>query len=150
MIEAKEPRAGRCGAPALIAAALAACLVLPPAGYFVAGLLQPRSSKDLGEEAVLRRIQPQAQIALAPGSGSARTRTTGQIYQATCAACHDTAAAGAPRRGDRAAWAPRLKAGLDALAASAAKGKGAMPPKGGDASLADAEIRALVEYLTTK
>jgi cytochrome c5 len=56
--------------------------------------------------------------------------------------------AGAPKTGDKAAWAPRLKTGKDALYASVIKGKGAMPPKGGNASLADADIKAAVDYLT--
>ena len=63
-------------------------------------------------------------------------------------ACHASGVAGAPKLGDKAAWAPRLATGLDALAASVIKGKGAMPPKGGNASIPDADIRAAVEYMT--
>ena len=55
--------------------------------------------------------------------------------------------AGAPKFGDKAAWAPRLKAGKDALRASAIKGKGAMPPKGGNASLSDDAVKAAVDYM---
>ena len=55
--------------------------------------------------------------------------------------------AGAPKAGDKAAWAPRLKTGMDALYATSLKGKGAMPPKGGNASLADADVKAAVDYL---
>ena len=49
--------------------------------------------------------------------------------------------------GDKAAWAPRLKTGIDALYASALKGKAAMPPKGGNASLPDADVKAAVDYM---
>jgi len=70
-----------------------------------------------------------------------------KTYEATCTACHASGAAGAPKAGDKAAWAPRLKSGMDALYASALKGKGAMPAKGGNAALADAEIKAAVDYL---
>ena len=52
--------------------------------------------------------------------------------------------------GEMANWEPRLKQGNDALVASVIKGKGAMPPKGGNASLADADIKAAVEYLVTQ
>ena len=55
--------------------------------------------------------------------------------------------AGAPKLGDKAAWAPRLPQGAAALTASAIKGKGAMPPKGGLASASDADIQAAVDYM---
>ena len=64
-----------------------------------------------------------------------------------CNACHATGVAGAPKYGDKVAWAARSKAGVDALVASAIKGKGAMPPKGGLATATDADIRAAVEYM---
>ena len=61
-------------------------------------------------------------------------------------ACHASGVAGAPKFGDKAAWAPRIQTGLDALTTSAIKGKGAMPPKGGTAA-PDAEIKAVVAYM---
>ncbi|MDK2124780.1 c-type cytochrome [Parachitinimonas caeni] len=69
-----------------------------------------------------------------------------EIYESTCVACHGTGAAGAPKFGDKAAWTPRLKAGLDSLIASATQGKGAMPPKGGFAG-SDEEFKAAVSYM---
>ena len=56
--------------------------------------------------------------------------------------------ANAPKLGDKAAWAPRLAAGVDGLTASAIKGKGAMPPKGGTAA-SDADIKAVVAYMVS-
>lgn len=145
--QAESAVGGRSGA-ALIAGALAACLIVPSAGYFIAGFLAARQSGDLSEEAVARRIQPLAQVELAGPVAATAKKTAEQIYQGICAACHEAGVAGAPKRGDKAAWAPRLAAGLDGLAASAIKGKGAMPPKGGDTSIADADIRAVVAYMT--
>lgn len=69
------------------------------------------------------------------------------VYEATCAACHATGAAGAPKFGDKAAWAPRIKAGVAALHTSALKGKNIMPPKGGNASLPDADVIAAADYM---
>jgi cytochrome c5 len=69
------------------------------------------------------------------------------IFEANCAACHGTGVAGAPKLGDKAAWAPRLKQGMDTLHQSALKGKGAMPPKGGNMALPDADVMAAVDYL---
>ncbi len=68
------------------------------------------------------------------------------VYKQACAACHASGAAGAPKSGDKAAWAPRIKKGEEALVASALKGIGIMPPKGGNASLTEAQIRAAVAY----
>jgi cytochrome c oxidase subunit 2 len=68
-------------------------------------------------------------------------------YDSICMACHSTGAAGAPKFGDKAAWAPRLAQGKNALYASALKGKGAMPPKGGNAALADDSVKAAVDYM---
>jgi mono/diheme cytochrome c family protein len=68
------------------------------------------------------------------------------VYKQACSACHAVGAAGAPKSGDKAAWAPRIKKGEDALVASAIKGIGNMPPKGGNPSLTDAQIRAAVAY----
>jgi cytochrome c5 len=69
------------------------------------------------------------------------------VYTQTCAACHASGVAGAPKLGDRVAWAERLKAGEGGLITSVLKGKGAMPPKGGNASLSDADVRAAVDYM---
>ena len=71
-----------------------------------------------------------------------------KTYDTICMACHATGAAGAPKLGDKAAWAPRLKTGAEALYASVLKGKGAMPAKGGNPALSDAEIKASVDYMT--
>lgn len=69
------------------------------------------------------------------------------VYDTTCAACHAAGVAGAPKAGDKAAWAPRIKTGTNALYGAALKGKNAMPPKGGNASLTDADVKAAVDYL---
>ena len=69
------------------------------------------------------------------------------IYDKSCAGCHDKGIAGALKLSDKAKWAPLIKQGVDALTASVIKGKGVMPPKGGAASLSDADIKASVEYI---
>ena len=73
-----------------------------------------------------------------------------QIYRQACAFCHDKGIAGAPKTGDAVAWAPRLAQGMDGLYASALRGKGAMPAKGGNPSLADADVKAAVDYLAAQ
>lgn len=72
------------------------------------------------------------------------------IFDATCTACHSTGVAGAPKIGDAAAWGPRIKNGPQALYASALKGKNAMPARGGNANLSDAEVQAAVNYIISQ
>lgn len=78
---------------------------------------------------------------------SAREPYTGeQVLERACNACHATGVLGAPKEGDKAAWAARSAAagGLDGLAASAIKGKNSMPPRGGNPDLSDEEIKAAI------
>ncbi|MBE0622680.1 MAG: cytochrome c5 family protein [Burkholderiales bacterium] len=98
------------------------------------------------EKAAVAAAAPETAAAAAPASASDKIDGK-KIYDTTCMACHATGVAGAPKAGDKAAWAPRLKTGMNALYANALKGKGAMPPKGGNAALADAEVKAAVDYL---
>jgi cytochrome c5 len=69
------------------------------------------------------------------------------VFDQTCAVCHGAGIAGAPKAGDKEAWAPRLKQGIDTLHQSALHGKGAMPAKGGNTSLSDADVQAAVDYM---
>ena len=73
-----------------------------------------------------------------------------EVYLQACAACHGTGLAGAPKFGDRAAWAPRIAHGIDHLTASVVQGKGNMPARGGQAGLNDKDIRAAVGYMMEK
>ena len=84
-----------------------------------------------------------APVAVKAGAGEA-------LYKQACTACHVAGVAGAPKSGDKAAWAPRIKLGIDALTASVIKGKGAMPARGAAAAASDAEIRAAVEYMVSQ
>ena len=70
-----------------------------------------------------------------------------QVVRAQCSKCHQTGVGGAPKIGDRAAWVPRLKQGIDPLVRSAINGHGGMPPRGGLASLTDSEIRSAIVYM---
>ena len=64
-----------------------------------------------------------------------------------CATCHQTGEGGAPRIGDRSAWIPRIKQGLDSVVRSAINGHGGMPARGGQADLTDAELRSAIVYM---
>ena len=93
--------------------------------------------------------KPQAAAPAATASAKADASKGKAVYEANCVACHAAGVAGAPKAGDKAAWAPRIKSGMDALYTSSLKGKNAMPPKGGNVSLADADVKAAVDYLVS-
>lgn len=118
-------------APAAAAPAPAAEAAAPPPASVVAAL------------AAANKAAPAAagNAPAAAGAGEA-------LYKQACVACHAAGVANAPKFGDKAAWAPRIKTGLDALTANVIKGKGAMPPKGGSTA-ADADIRSAVEYMVS-
>ena len=83
----------------------------------------------------------------APVKLAAADLTVGEaLYKQACVACHAAGVAGSPKFGDKAAWAPRIQTGIEALTASVIKGKGAMPPKGGSAA-SDADIHSAVVYM---
>ncbi len=86
-----------------------------------------------------------AAVAAMVAAGQVAAADGKAVYDKSCAGCHS---AMQPKLGDKAAWAPRLKQGAAALTASAVKGKGVMPPKGGAAS--EADVKAAVEYMIGK
>ncbi len=119
--EPAAPAAAAPAAPAAAAPAVAVVAAAPPANIPAAA--------------------PAAAVKVAASAGAGEA-----LYKQACVACHAASVAGSPKFGDKAAWAPRIKTGVDALTASVIKGKGAMPPKGGSAA-SDADIRAAVEFM---
>jgi cytochrome c oxidase subunit 2 len=96
-----------------------------------------------GEKAKMPKPEP-VQVAAAAPAAPTDGKT---VYDTACNVCHGAGVAGAPKMGDKAAWATRLKQGKDTLYASAIKGKGAMPPKGGNTALSDDAVKAAVEHM---
>jgi cytochrome c5 len=83
-------------------------------------------------------------------SRPAAPRTGEQIVTAQCAKCHEKGLHNAPKIGDRDAWIPRMKNGLDVLVRSAINGHGGMPARGGVADLTDAEMKDAISYMFNK
>lgn len=111
---------------------------------------RPAAGSDaLTEQAIAERLQPVGRIVVRNLSDPAAMKTGEQVYGAQCAACHTAGVAGAPKLGDEAAWAPRIKTGYEALLTSALKGKNAMPAQGGG-EYSDYEIGRAVVHLVNQ
>ena len=108
------------------------------------GAMLPRAGNSALSDADIRAaveyIVSQAGAAAVAADGK-------EIYSKACAVCHTVLP---PKFGDKAAWAPRIASGTDALVASVIKGKGAMLPRAGNSALSDADIRAAVEYIVSQ
>jgi cytochrome c5 len=88
-----------------------------------------------------------AAVAVAAVGGAASAGKGKALYDSACTACHTAGVAGAPKFGDKAAWAPLAKEGVKHLVETVIKGQGAMPPKGGRPDATEADITAAVEYM---
>ena len=144
---------------------------------FAIGSYGARSMKNdprMSAERVAERIAPVAQVAIDPNAPAApaaapaapmaapmaipppaaaqKTAAAGNAagkksFEAVCTACHTAGVMGAPKFGDKAAWAPRIAQGKDTLYSAALHGLRAMPAKGGNPSLSDADVKAAVDYM---
>jgi cytochrome c5 len=111
---------------------------------------RPAAGSDgLTAEATAKRIHPVATVKINDPNDMTSLKTGEQVFQAQCTACHTSGAAGAPKVGDAAAWAPRIAQGFEALLNSAIKGKGAMGAQGGG-DYRDIEVARAVVYLANK
>ncbi len=107
------------------------------------------------QAAIEESIKPVGQVNVgsvpAPAPAAETAAVDGEsVFKGTCSACHATGAAGAPKVGDKAAWAPRIKQGIDTLLKHATGGYKAMPPRGGNASLSDEAVKAAIKYMVSK
>ena len=73
-----------------------------------------------------------------------------QVYAANCLSCHGAGVLGAPKFGDKTLWGPRIAQGIDTLHTNALNGIRMMPPKGGNATLKDEDVKAAVDYMVSK
>jgi len=161
--------------PSKLAAIAAASLILPlglvVVAYFgIEQVLDRREqSAALTPERIARNLRPVGEVysgdtgraklaaaaeaaaaAAAPVLATAAASPGETIYGGLCMSCHVSGAAGAPMLTDAAAWAPRLVQGEDLLVQHVITGKGAMPPRGGNPALSDADIRLAVQFMIGK
>ena len=111
----------------------------------------PVAAAPAAATAPVAAATPVAAAATVAAAAPAKAEAGGAVpalYTQMCQTCHAAGVAGAPKLGDKAAWAPRLALGIDGLTASAIKGKNAMPPKGGSTA-SEAEIKTVVAYMVS-
>ncbi|MEO8133746.1 MAG: c-type cytochrome [Betaproteobacteria bacterium] len=118
----------------------------PAAAAVAAAMPAPAASTSAAPAMAAAAASTSAAPAMA-AAGAGKGKAT---YDATCMVCHATGVAGAPKLGDKALWAPRIATGIEALYASSLKGKNAMPPKGGNVALPDADVKAAVDYMVAQ
>lgn len=109
-------------------------------------------SGGMSAEAVTQRIAPVAHVEVRDANAPHVYQTGEQLFKAVCSACHATGAAGAPKVGNSADWAPRIAQGFPTLLKTALAGKGAMPPRGGTnpADVSDYEIARAIVYMANQ
>jgi cytochrome c5 len=113
-----------------------------------------REDTGATEAQVLARIKPVGEVTLA-GATSARASMSGeQVFQAVCKTCHEPGIAGAPKVGDKAAWAGPIKKGYETLVQHALNGfqepGKVMPPRGGNPDLSDVEVASALVYMANR
>ena len=106
------------------------------------------------EAMVLARIKPVGEVTLAGASGARASMGGEQVFQAVCKTCHEAGIAGAPKVGDKAAWAGPIKKGYETLVQHALNGfqepGKVMPPRGGNPDLSDVEVERAVVYMANR
>lgn len=119
-----------------------------PAAAAPAAAPAPAAAAAAAPAAAAPAAAAAAPAAGAPQQASATVNPAGEkLYKSVCFACHATGVANAPKFGDKAAWEPYIKTGMDAMVKVAMQGKPPMPPKGGAANASEDDIRAAVQYM---
>lgn len=117
------------------------------------------SGNTMAEKAVQERIAPVGMVNVGSAAASAGEAGAGSpagagrsgkdVIAASCGGCHLAGVAGAPKIGDKAAWAPRFANGMDALLSSVVHGKGIMPPRGGG-DFSDDELKGAIKEMLSE
>lgn len=127
------------------------CIVLL-VQYVTTGTRAGAGSTGQSPEAIAERIRPVADVGFTLKDVNApKVLMAGaDVYKASCAACHGSGAAGAPKLGDAGAWSARISQGYDTLVKHAIEGLRAMPPKGGNPDLDNVEVARAVVYMANE
>lgn len=143
----KEADAAAADAAPAVAAAPAATAAAAPAPAPAPATASGAAPAAAPAPATAAAPAAAAPAAAAPQQAAAVNPAGEKLYKSVCFACHATGVANAPKFGDKAAWEPYIKTGMDAMVKVAMQGKPPMPPKGGAANASEEDIRAAVQYM---
>src|SRR3989441_5286512 len=153
-VSTRDPSSSFIKTPRQLIVVIVLSFVVPIVGIILlVQLVVSRPAPDpnaMTDEAIAKRLQPVGRVEFGGAGAAAGSRTGEQVYKAVCATCHQTGVAGAPKLGDKAAWGPRIKEGLNELVGESIKEGSAMPPRGGDPSLTDEEVARAVVYMSNQ
>jgi cytochrome c5 len=112
----------------------------------------PQQQKETRMNASKLLILAMTTLAAAAAGAAPKADLAGgeKIYNATCVACHGSGVLNAPKLGDKAAWAPRIKQGAPVLFQHAMEGFKMMPAKGGNPALKDKELQSAIDFMVSK
>lgn len=119
-----------------------------PSAPAAAVVAAPAAPAQVAPAAAAPAVAAPAPVVIAASAGDLAKGE--QVYTATCLACHGAGVLGAPKFGDKAMWGPRIAQGMDTLHTNAINGIRMMPPKGGNATLKDEDVKAAVDYMVSK
>jgi cytochrome c5 len=147
----------------ILAFAVPIVIIVLVAQLVTGGLRIDPDDPRMSESAVASRIKPAGEVVLAGEATAAAAAPAAPaptvaaapvakqdgktVYEKACAMCHAAGVAGAPKSGDKAAWAARIAQGKETLYEHAIKGIRGMPAKGGNPALADDEVKGAVDVL---
>jgi cytochrome c5 len=129
---------------------IAVAVLIGVAGSYAFPPLRAASQAAMSPQAVAARLATVSHVEFEPSSasGSGHALRSGQeVFAGVCMVCHGAGIAGAPKAGDKKAWAPRIAQGFDTLVKHATEGYKAMPPKGGSADLDPQEVARAVAWM---
>ncbi|GAB3630400.1 cytochrome C [Pandoraea terrae] len=119
----------------------------PAAGASAPTAAAAPASGDTAAAAAAATAMASLKTAAPAAAGGSSADAGKKLYDTVCMACHASGVMNAPKFGDKAAWAPRIKTGMDTLHNAALKGLNAMPPKGGASTASDDDVKAAVDYM---
>ena len=102
------------------------------------------------QDAVLARIKAVGEVTIAAPSGPKGQATGEQVYNQVCKTCHEGGLAGAPKVGDKAAWAKVIAQGQATAVSHAISGIRGMPAKGGNPDLENVEVERGAVFMANK
>ena len=120
------------------------------ATYVVSSSSGGAGSDAMSVKAIAARMEPVGVVVLATAGAVKEFQSGEAVYKGSCSACHATGVAGAPRTGDLAVWAPRIRQRFDLLVKHAVDGFKTMPPEGGNPSLDAIEVARAVAFMANQ